>query len=138
VEACPVCPSNPRLPNPGHQPTQGSARAYIFEQPNEATRFDNAAKLPKGRHLKIVGQDTEQESRHSRIERAGRKLKLRHVHLVEPSPRSNGWASTTRSRQHRRAGIDPGNDRIGRIEGAIPTGPNTYVEQPTAEIPKQQ
>ena len=40
--------------------------------------------------------------------------------------------------EHRQAGIDPGNDCIGRVESAVPTGSDTRIEKPTVEVLEHQ
>jgi hypothetical protein len=42
------------------------------------------------------------------------------------------------SREHCRACVDPGNDRVGRVEGAIPAGADAGIQQPATKILKQQ
>src|SRR5229473_5883851 len=136
VKARPVCPCDPRLPNSRHDPPDSSVRSHIFQQVNEATRFDDATKFSKRRHLEIIGQDAKQKGRNRRVERSGRKLKVRNIHLVEPTARCNSWASAMRSLKHCRASVDPRNDRIGRVEGTVPPCPNTRIEQSTAQVLK--
>src|SRR5438132_11426010 len=59
IEARPIRPSNPRLPNPRHDPPEGPMRTHILQEPNKPTRFDHATKFPKGGHLKLMRQHTE-------------------------------------------------------------------------------
>lgn len=69
-----------------------------------------------------------------RHRRSGRKLQIGHVHLVQPPARSESQASLLRAFEYSGAGIDLGNNSVGRIVGSVPTRPDTCVEQLTVEV----
>jgi hypothetical protein len=101
-------------------------------------RLYHATKLFQCGHLEIAGQDAEQESRHSGVERAVGELQVRHVHLIEMPGLRHGGTTNTCPFEHGRADVDTRDVGTERVVGAIPTGADPRIEKPTAEVLEYQ
>jgi len=119
IEADAIGPCEPRLPDARDDPTQRPLRPHIFQKPNKPARLDDSAKFPQSRQLQPVGQNAEEEGCYRSVEGAIREFEIGDIHTVEPSRRRHGGASAMRTRQHRRARVNTGDNRIGRVKGAI-------------------
>src|SRR6185437_6201995 len=83
IEASAVGPADPRVPEPGNCPSNGSLRAHILEEPDGTARSDDAREFPQGDDLLLVWKDAEEKARNGGIKRAIGEMEVNHVHLLK-------------------------------------------------------
>jgi len=138
VEACPIGPIDPRLPDFRNGYPNGPGWAGIFQEPDEATGFNNAAQFLECGHLKLIGKRAEQEGRYGTVKVPIRIFQSSNIHLPQLDWRGCGSAPPFGSGQHCWAQIDT-ND-VGRwwIKWEIPTSADACIQEPTREASKQE
>jgi len=83
VETRAIGPADPGFPDLRNDASDCPLRAHIFQEPDQAARLHNPAKLTQSRQLQLIGQHAEKKCRDRGIESRVRKIEPGDVHLLQ-------------------------------------------------------